>query len=1419
VETRSRFGGIDLQAVLDASLDASFILAQDGRFLDANQTALSRYGYTREEFLAMSVRDLSALSLRDKISSKINTLIKSGEIFEWVHRCKDESEIPVEIYAQPIIIQGECVIFSNVRDIRQRKQRLAELSEQKHFLERILDTEPGIVYIYDLSVRRYVYVNRDWFATFGYSSEDAEVMGDGLAQVYHPDDLQSIESHHAAWHTAVETEMRSIEYRIRNKSGAWHWINSRETPFTWDERGHVVQILGIAHDVSSRKQAEFDRELFVSLAHHSKEFIGIADLNLTPIYANRAALDMIGLADLEAIRRIHLKEFFFPEDQAFITDSFLPAVLREGNQEVEIRFRNFQTGAPIWVLYNVFPIYDMHGKPAGLATVSRNIHARKRWEQLLKGQTQILEMIATGSTLAQTLDSLTRLIEAQSSGLLGSILLLDDDGVHMRHGAAPSLPSKFVAAVDGLPIGPCIGSCGTAAYRNEAVFVEDIATDPLWAKYKATALPHGLRACWSTPIQDADGHVLGTFAMYYRTPGLPTPEHLALIDTATHIAQIAICRARIESTLHLKEERFRLALMVADQTWFDINVQTGVATVGEEFPIMIGYLPAEYHPSVENWMASIHSDDRADVQAAFHICIEQGGPLSREYRRSTKSGDWLWLHTIGKVVEWDSEGKSLRMIGSMMDISKRKHAEEKVQRLTQLYAALSQCNQAIVRCETEAELFPQICKDAVVFGGMTLAWIGMLDDDDKRLISIASYGTGAEFLKDIEISTDANDPTGQGPSGTAIRERTPYWCQDFQADPALAPWCARAREFGWQSMASLPLYRRGIAVGTFIVYVNEIGAFDEPAKQLLVEMVMDISFALDRFVSEAERKRDQAELSKLSQVVEQSPSVIIITDLNAQIEYVNPAFAEVTGYSQSEVIGQNPRFLQSGKTSPMVYQEMWDRLTREESWHGELINQRKDGTEYIESVHISPMRNNQGVVTNYLGLKEDISDRKRAEERVQYLAHYDALTGLPNRSQLDDHLNYALHLAKRSNGNLAVMFLDLDNFKDINDTLGHSVGDALLIELARRIKKVSREEDTVSRLGGDEFILLLPGTDADGAAQVAQKILNVIGDSYHMDPHDLAMTASIGIAIYPFDGVDMETLSRNADAAMYRAKQEGRNGFRFFTQEMQARLSRNMQVATALRNALKHDQLEVYYQPQMSTHDERIIGMEALLRWNHPELGSISPGEFIPIAESSGLILPIGEWVLRTAVKQTRAWMDKGHAPVVLAVNLSAVQFRHPDLPELVSRILDESGLQPEYLSLELTEGAILHDPQGAIAVMDNLHARGVRMSIDDFGTGYSSLSYLKKFKVYKLKIDQSFVRDISTDPEDKAIVMAIINLAKNLGLQTIAEGVETIGQLEFLRTHLCDEVQGYYYSKPLPADLFGEMLCAHTNNRNGFVV
>lgn len=755
-----------------------------------------------------------------------------------------------------------------------------------------------------------------------------------------------------------------------------------------------------------------------------------------------------------------------------------------------------------------------------------------------------------------------------------------------------------------------------------------------------------------------------------------------------------------------------------------------------------------------------------------------------------------------RLVRLPSIGRNL-LRASYIDITERKTAEAKIQRLTQLYAALSQCNQAIVRCVSQEELFPQICRDAVRFGGIKMAWIGLVDPDGQRVLPAAAYGEGLDYLQGINIRLSADDPAARGPVGSAIVENQPFWCQDFVHDPRTAPWHERGAHYGWGGMAALPLSRNGVPVGAFALYSVEPNTFDEDARSLLVEMAADISFALDSFAHEAERKRAEGELQLAAKVFEQSREGITITDAQRNIVSINKAFSEITGYSEAEVLGRNPSLLSSGRQDADFYRAMWQAIDEQGSWADEIWNRRKGGDVYPEWLSISRVVDAGGATTHYIGIFSDITRHKAADEHIHWLAHFDSLTGLPNRALLADRSKHALSQAQRSGESLALMFLDLDHFKNINDTLGHRVGDALLIEVAKRLTTLVRAQDTVSRSGGDEFILILPGTDADGAAHLAEKLIEAAVLPYQIEQHELSVSSSIGIAIYPDDGEEFDALLKCADTAMYGAKRAGRNNFNFYTSEMQSRAARIMQLENALRRAPAAGQLSLHYQAQGSLQDGRVIGAEALLRWRHPELGMISPAEFIPLAEENGQILTIGEWVLRTAVRQCKDWIDSGLGLITIAVNLSAVQFRHPRLSELIMQILDEVGLPPQYLELELTEGVTMSDPLGAIAVMNKLHEHGIRMSIDDFGTGYSSLSYLKRFKVYKLKIDQSFVRDIAVDADDKAIVGAIINLADSLGLKTIAEGVETEEQRAFLRDQGCDEIQGYLFSHPLPADQF----------------
>ena len=570
----------------------------------------------------------------------------------------------------------------------------------------------------------------------------------------------------------------------------------------------------------------------------------------------------------------------------------------------------------------------------------------------------------------------------------------------------------------------------------------------------------------------------------------------------------------------------------------------------------------------------------------------------------------------------------------------------------------------------------------------------------------------------------------------------------------------------------------------------------------------EISGYLGTVVDLTAQKKATAQLNLAAKVFEQGGEGIAITDAAGNIVMVNQAFTKITGYSEAEALGQNPRLLASGRHDRSFYRGMWSAIESGGHWQGEIWNRRKDGSVYPEWLSISRVECD-GVTTNYIGTFIDISQHKEAEASIQRLAHFDPLTGLPNRSLLDERVRHDLIRAHRSRESLALMFLDLDRFKNVNDSLGHRIGDELLVQVAQRLTRAVREEDTVSRLGGDEFIVVLPRTDAAGAAHVAAKLLAVSAPPYRVEQHELTCTASLGIAMYPSDGDCFEALSMCADTAMYRAKQRGRNSYCFFTAEMQERSARTLQIENDLRRALEHDQLRVYFQPQFAIADRRLVGVEALLRWQHPELGMVSPGEFIPIAEESGSILPIGEWVLRSAVRQMCAWQRAGLPLLSVAVNLSAVQFRQANLTQVVSRILDEEGLPAQFLELELTESVAMDNPLAAIEMMDKLRMRGVRMSIDDFGTDYSSMSYLKRFRVHKLKIDRSFVADLSRDPDDEAIVAAIISLAHNLGLQTVAEGVESEAQLAFLQQKGCDEAQGYLFGAPVPAVQLEAMLRA----------
>ncbi|WP_238376434.1 bifunctional diguanylate cyclase/phosphodiesterase [Thiobacillus denitrificans] len=550
------------------------------------------------------------------------------------------------------------------------------------------------------------------------------------------------------------------------------------------------------------------------------------------------------------------------------------------------------------------------------------------------------------------------------------------------------------------------------------------------------------------------------------------------------------------------------------------------------------------------------------------------------------------------------------------------------------------------------------------------------------------------------------------------------------------------------------------------------------------------------------RKKQEDALRLYASIFEHSGEAILIADQARHIIAVNPAFTNLTGYALDDIRGEEPTILAGGQASEESYRSTWASLEQTGYWQGEIIDRRKDGTLYPKWMAVSVVRDADGVLTHYVASFTDITERKLAEAQIKHLAYHDPLTGLSNRFSLQTQLDQTLALARREQRTLAVVFLDLDRFKSINDSLGHALGDQLLVEVARRLRDNVRDSDIVARLGGDEFVVVLTEVgDAAGAARVADKLLGALVPRYRIGGHALHTTASIGISLYPHDGDDADALMKNADTAMYHAKSQGRDNVQFFTPEMNQSVLKRLQFDHDLRVAVEAGQFELHYQPQINSTSGRVVKVEALVRWQHPREGLVSPAEFIPIAEETGLILPLGEWVLNEACRQLRLWRDAGITDLTVAVNLSAHQLHSPALIPMVARTLGNHGLEGADLCLEITESVAMRDTTASIAQLQALRDLGIHLSIDDFGTGYSSLSYLKLLPIDTLKLDQSFVCEIEFNPSDVAICAATIALAHSLGLEVVAEGIETETQRRLLASHRCDFMQGYLFSAPLPAE------------------
>lgn len=768
--------------------------------------------------------------------------------------------------------------------------------------------------------------------------------------------------------------------------------------------------------------------------------------------------------------------------------------------------------------------------------------------------------------------------------------------------------------------------------------------------------------------------------------------------------------------------------------------------------------------------------------------IYRGDSWRGEICNRKKNGELYWEATSITPLR-GSDGKISHFVAVKEEITAAKQ-ERAVNEL------LHRIDQTALSGGDLNALMPIICDCLADLFLLPLVWIGMKEEDGS--VRIHSRGGLLAAVLDGTNPRWDDTPEGKGLVAEALRTNQ---VQLLPANGPEHPCCGLVHGAGVRTGMAVPFAVKARVIGAIVMCSDRPAGFSAEIQRHLSGLAVRVSMAL-------ERAFDQQQLRLQGVALASAGNAVIITDAEGRIQWVNDSFTHLSGFSLDEARGQTPRLLKSGRHDLPFYQQLWDTILAGKVWRSEVTDRRKDGHVYVVEETITPLCNAAGQITNFVAIQEDVTARKQAEARIEYLSQHDALTGLPNAAVLRTYLPLALAQARRTGQMLGILILDLDRFNVINESLGHRIGDLALEMIAARLQGCVGATDIVARVGGDEFAIVQNNVPNVGAtAGLAEKLLAALAEPVVVQGHELHVGGSIGISVFPIDESDPEQLLKNADLAMYQAKREGRNTFQFFSSALNVGTQDRMTLEREMRRALTLNQFRLWYQPQVEVASGKVIGLEALVRWQHPERGLISPATFIAIAEESGLIVPLGDWVLGEACRANQAWQAAGLSKVRVAVNLSALQFKRGGLLDSIREHLRATRLDPRYLELEVTESLIMEDAQAAAQVMEQLHQLGIQIALDDFGTGYSSLSYLKRFPLDKLKIDQSFVRDLDRNTDAALIVRAIIGLGQSLGLQVIAEGVERASQLAFLRDANCLEIQGYYFSPPMPAEKIPTLL------------
>ncbi|MCU7376254.1 EAL domain-containing protein [Paucibacter sp. O1-1] len=744
-------------------------------------------------------------------------------------------------------------------------------------------------------------------------------------------------------------------------------------------------------------------------------------------------------------------------------------------------------------------------------------------------------------------------------------------------------------------------------------------------------------------------------------------------------------------------------------------------------------------------------------------------------------------------------------------------AEASVQALAESqrsYEMLARTNEAIIHARDRSELFQRVCDLAHDFELCSVAWIGWIDETAgrlRRLVPQASTGLTMQQLDRFNYAFDDQDACANSVALRAAVLGRGVVDSDYSQVAVVGGLRAEVARLGLRSTAAFPLRCGKRIVGVLTLADTTEHRFGENLLRLLQEVTDNISLFLEGQRMAEERTSAEQTLRLQREAMAASSDGIVIADAIAPdmpVVYVNAAFERMTGYAAAEALGQNCRFLQGTESAQEGVQAMRAALHERRACEVILRNYRKDGSLFWNNLRLAPVVGANGQVTHFVGSQTDVTERIRAEQELAHRATHDGLTGLPNRELLEDRLQHAIAQASRGDGRIGVAFVDLDNFKMFNDSIGHTAGDTVLKTVGDRLRTCLRSGDTVARLGGDEFVIVIEQLDDDAMLHdVGQRVLSAVAQPITLDGQAYEVGCSVGLAVYPRDGATPGSLIQHADFAMYKAKEDGRGVLRIYEPKFDARHADRLNLEVALRQALTRKEFVLFYQPKCDTASGRICGAEALVRWHHPERGLVPPLQFIELAEQTGVIVPLGEWVLEEACRENQRLREAGLSDFAIAVNVSAIQFKHANFMDMIRRALAETGLSPAGLSLEITESVMMSDPETFTTTLRDLRALGVKVALDDFGTGYSSLSYLKRFPIDQVKIDRAFVRDITSDAADAAICSAIIAMAHSLGMGVVAEGVENSEQVAFLRGRGCDELQGYYLSKPLAAPAFQQWL------------